>query len=190
MAYSTGARNGLKLAAVWAGMLGAMALTFLHFGELRGALGLKLDQGDFGTLADASTKNPPDAGSSRPSDRTVEIRAASNGHFHTTAYVNGQPVDVMVDTGATLVALTWEDAQRAGLFLKDQDFRHKVSTANGTARVAAVTLDRVSIGDITVRNVQAAVAEPGKLQTTLLGMTFLGELSRTEMTRGTLVLQQ
>lgn len=189
MAYSTGARNGLKLAAVWAGMLGALGLTFFHFGELRQALGLKLEARDFGTLTEAPSKSPGSA-SGKASDRTVEIRAAGNGHFHTTAYVNGRPVDVMVDTGATIVALTWEDAQRAGLFVKDRDFRHKVSTANGTARVAAVTLDSVSIGDIVVRNVQAAVAEPGKLQTTLLGMTFLGELSRTEMTRGTLLLQQ
>jgi aspartyl protease family protein len=190
MAYSTGVRNGLKLAAVWAGMLGALALTFVYFGELREALGLKLEAGDFGTLAETGNKSTAGSAASRPSDRTVEIRAGRGGHFHTTAYVNGKPVDVMVDTGATMVALTWEDAQRAGLFLKDKDFRHRVSTANGTARVAAVTLESVSIGDIIVRNVQAAVAEPGKLQTTLLGMTFLGELSRTEMTRGTLLLQQ
>lgn len=190
MAYSTGTRNGLKLAAVWAGMLGALALTFLHFGELRAALGLQLAPADFGTLAEAGGKDASGAALSRSPDKTVEIRAAGNGHFHTTAHVNGRPVEVMVDTGATMVALTWEDARTAGLFLNDQDFRHKVSTANGSARVATVTLDSVSIGDITVRNVRAAVAEPGKLQTTLLGMSFLGELSRTEMTRGTLLLQQ
>ena len=188
MAFSSGTRNGLKLAGAWACMLGALVLTFLHFGELREALGLKLAPADFGTLTDAGRRG---GGSpSRQTDKTVEIRAASNGHFHATAYVNGRPVEVMVDTGATMVALTWEDARQAGLFLKNQDFRHKVSTANGSARVATVTLDSVSIGDITVRNVRAAVAEPGKLQTTLLGMTFLGELSRTEMTRGMLLLQQ
>jgi aspartyl protease family protein len=190
MAYSTGVRNGLKLAAVWACMLGALVLTFLHFGELRESLGLKLAPGDFGVFADTGEKAPSGASPGRQFDRTVEIRAASNGHFHTTAHVNGRPIDVMVDTGATMVALTWEDARQAGLFLKNEDFRHKVSTANGSARVATVTLDSVSIGDITVRNVRAAVAEPGKLQTTLLGMTFLGELGRTEMTRGTLLLQQ
>jgi aspartyl protease family protein len=188
MAYSSGTRNGLKLAGTWACMLGALALTFLHFGELREALGLKLAPADFGTLTESGGRGS--ASPSRQPDKTVEIRAAGNGHFHATAYVNGRPVEVMVDTGATMVALTWEDARHAGLFLKDQDFRHKVSTANGSARVATVTLDSVSVGDITVRNVRAAVAEPGKLQTTLLGMTFLGELSRTEMTRGLLLLQQ
>src|SRR5688572_29824046 len=124
MAYSTGARNGLKLAAVWAGMLGVLALTFLHFSELREALGLKLEAGDFGTLSEPGSQSPAASATSKPADRTVEIRAASNGHFHTTAYVNGRPVDVMVDTGATIVALTWEDAQRAGVYVKDKDFRH------------------------------------------------------------------
>ena len=60
----------------------------------------------------------------------------------------------------------------------------------GVARVAPVVLDRVSIGDITVRNVPAAVSEPGRLATSLLGMSFLGRLQRVEMRAGTLVLQE
>ena len=79
----------------------------------------------------------------------------------------------MVDTGATMVALTYEDAERAGIRLKPSDFTRGVSTANGVTRVAPVTLERVSIGDITVRNVAASVSERGRLQTTLLGMSFL-----------------
>ena len=59
--------------------------------------------------------------------------------------------------------------------------RRLVRTANGVARVAPVTLDRVSIGDITVRNVPASVSERGVLGTTLLGMSFLGRLSRVDM---------
>jgi aspartyl protease family protein len=120
----------------------------------------------------------------------VEIRAGDDGHFHTTARINGRPVDVMVDTGASIVALTWEDAQSVGLYVKDSDFKHKVSTANGVARVAVVTLDTVTIEDVTVRGVRAAVAEPGRLSTTLLGMSFLGQLGRTEMSHGVLLLEQ
>ena len=96
----------------------------------------------------------------------------------------------MVDTGATMIALTYEDAERAGLSLKNSDFTQAVTTANGVARVAPVTLDRVSIGDITVRNVPAAVAERGRLKTSLLGMTFLSRLSRFDMRSGILVLQE
>ena len=58
------------------------------------------------------------------------------------------------------------------------------------ARVAPVTLDRVSIGDITVRNVPAAVTERGRMRTSLLGMSFLRKLSRFDMRSGRLVMQE
>ena len=102
------------------------------------------------------------------------MTASSGGHFETAADINGNEIDVMVDTGATLVALTYEDAERAGLHLKSSDFTQGVRTANGTGKVAPVTLSSISIGDITVRNVKGAVAEPGKLHKTLLGMSFSG----------------
>jgi aspartyl protease family protein len=121
---------------------------------------------------------------------TVQLKAGPNGHFHVEAEINGRSVGVLVDTGATMVALRYEDAEEAGIYLDRSDFTQGVSTANGIARVAPVTLERVSIGDITVRNVPAAVAERGKLQTTLLGMSFLGRLERVDMRSGTLVLQE
>jgi aspartyl protease family protein len=120
----------------------------------------------------------------------VEIDAESSGHFNAEVDINGRPVEVMIDTGATMVALSYEDAERAGIYLKDRDFNRTVSTANGIGRVAPVTLGRVSIGDITVRNVPAAVAEPGRLKTSLLGMSFLSRLSRFDMRSGRLTLQE
>lgn len=183
----------MKLASVWAVMAALGAFAFIHFDAIRDALGLQLAPADFGTLARqgeaAPARTHSDADTRRLSG-TVRLRAGRNGHFETTARINGNPVEVMVDTGATMVALTWEDARRAGIFLRDSDFKHKVSTANGTARVAAVTLDDVAIEDIVVHNVRAVVAEPGNLQTTLLGMTFLNQLGRTEMSRGVLVLER
>ena len=80
--------------------------------------------------------------------------------------------------------------EHALVHVRDPDFTHRVTTANGIARVAIVTLDSVAIEDIMVRNVRAAVAEPGKLTKTLLGMSFLGQLRRTEMSRGVLVLEE
>ena len=73
------------------------------------------------------------------------------------------PVDVLVDSGASIVALSYDDASARALNVRDSDYTQRVSTANGLARVAPVMLDRVSIGDITVRNVPAAVTEPGSL---------------------------
>ncbi len=119
----------------------------------------------------------------------VEIAAARNGHFFTEAEIDGRPINIMVDTGATMVALSYEDAERAGIYVNASDFTHSVSTANGRARIAPVMLQSVSIGDITVRDVPAAVSEPGRLRTSLLGMSFLGRLSRFDMRSGLLVLQ-
>ena len=96
----------------------------------------------------------------------------------------------MVDTGASIVALTYEDALAIGVAPTPKDFTHQVSTANGVARVAPVVLDRIQIGDIMVRRVQAAVIERGKLQTTLLGNSFLSRLSRYEMRSGRLLLEE
>jgi len=120
----------------------------------------------------------------------IELKAAPSGHFETEARVNGSEIDVMVDTGATLVALTYEDAERAGIFLKPADFTHYVSTANGKAKIAPIAIGSIAIGDITVRNVQGAVSERGKLSKTLLGMSFLSRLSRVEMRSNSLVLHE
>ena len=121
---------------------------------------------------------------------SVELRAGASGHFETTAYINGRPVEVLVDTGATLVALTYEDAERLGIFLGPGDFTHRVNTANGSARVAPVNIGQIEIDDITVRDIKGIVSERGRLNQTLLGMAFLNRLSRAEMRKGLLILEQ
>lgn len=134
-----------------------------------------------------------DEGSARrpaSSGGDLEIAANDSGHFETEAEMNGSRIEVLVDTGATLVALTYEDAKRVGVFLDPADYTQQVKTANGTAKVAPVQLSAVSIGDITVRNVRGVVAEPGKLHKTLLGMSFLSRLSRVEMRPDALVLHE
>jgi aspartyl protease family protein len=119
--------------------------------------------------------------STRSRNRGVELKAGFGGHFNTEAEVNGRRIDVMVDTGATIVALTYDDARRIGVTPSPGDYTQRVSTANGVARVAPVTLDRVQIGD---------VIEPGKLSTTLLGNSFLSRLGRYEMRAGRLYMEE
>lgn len=121
---------------------------------------------------------------------TVSIAAGAYGHFLTQAQIDGRSIDVMVDTGASLVALTYEDAKSVGLFIKPSDFTSVAQTANGSTRVAPVTISRISIGDITVRNVPAVVSARGASERTLLGMSFLKRLTRVEMRAGMLVLQE
>ena len=119
----------------------------------------------------------------------VELRANRQGHYETSIEINGRTVAAMVDTGATEVALTYEDARNAGIFLRDADFTGRASTANGIARIAPVMLERVELGSIIVRNVRANVAEPGAMRTNLLGMSFLQRLQKFEIRSGTLLLQ-
>lgn len=139
---------------------------------------------------DESQNASPDNDDQNRSLYDVTLTANDQGHFETEAEMNGRSVDVMVDTGATIVAMTYEDAERAGIFLKPSDFTHTVATANGQAKVAPITISTVAIGPITVRNVEGAVAESGKLHKTLLGMSFLNRLTRVEMRSKNLVLQE
>lgn len=190
MAISSGVRLALGEATSWLAAATIMVAGAVYFQEIReGAawmLGIDPNAAPAAITQTAGDETAP----SRTQPGTVEIRASANRHFHTSALLNGRPVDVMVDTGASLVALTFDDAERAGIFVRPADFTHRVSTANGTAKVAPVTIDRVQIGEITVRNVSAAVSEPGRLDVTLLGMSFLGKLSSTEIRGGTLVLRE
>jgi len=173
----------MREAATWTAVAVFLAVAAAHYSELRDFASHALKR-DSGRSAAASAARDADTG--HPT--RVELRADAQGHFNSEIEVNGRPVSAMVDTGATMVAMSYEDAERSGIRLSPQDFTHHVRTANGSARVASVTLDRVRIGDIEVRNVPATVSEPRRLTGTLLGMSFLGRLSRLEMRAGTLIL--
>ena len=96
----------------------------------------------------------------------------------------------MTDTGATYVALSYETAQKLGLAPQNMRFTGRSTTANGVARVASTEIEAIRIGDITVKNVQAVVAEPGRLTQNLLGMSFISQLSGFELNGATLTMRE
>jgi aspartyl protease family protein len=103
--------------------------------------------------------------------REIVIAAGPGGHFITAGSINGRSVRFMVDTGATVLALGRDEAQRLGLDLSTA--RPAVSeTANGPVAVQMVTLTRVRVGDVEVANV-AAVVVPASMPYVLLGNSFL-----------------
>jgi aspartyl protease family protein len=106
----------------------------------------------------------------------VVIRPDANGHFVTKAMINGITIPLMFDTGATIVALSFEDAIKLGMHISAADFRSQVQTANGLAPAAEFTLKDIRIDGISVENVPAMVLPPGKLETSLLGRSFWGRL--------------
>ena len=124
------------------------------------------------------------------SGRKVRIKAGHGGHYFTEVRMNNRPVKVLVDTGATMVAINQTTARKIGIRLKSSDFKHKVNTANGAAKMAAATIRDIRIGNIRVQNVRAGVLRDSALTTTLLGMSFLNQLKRFGVSNQTLLLEQ
>lgn len=119
----------------------------------------------------------------------TELKANSGGHFVTKASINGSDILALVDTGATTVALSYEDAEEAGLRPASLEFDVPVSTANGLTKAARVKIDRIAIDGISVDDVEAMVLPEGALDGTLLGMTFLGRLSSFKVEEGILYMR-
>ncbi|MEM7214045.1 MAG: TIGR02281 family clan AA aspartic protease [Pseudomonadota bacterium] len=122
--------------------------------------------------------------------RRTRIKMDRSGHFIVQAKMNGRRVEVLVDTGATSVAINKSTARRLGISVKPSDFKYRVSTANGKTKAASAYIDRIEIGRVTVKNVRAVILGDNALDGTLLGMTFLGELKGFEVKNRELILTQ
>jgi aspartyl protease family protein len=128
----------------------------------------------------------PDAGAAAP--QAAQVSKAADGHYWAQANVNGRWIRFLVDTGASAVALTGADAQRLGLDLDSLDYTRPVNTASGQTKAAVVKLDQVTVAGARVEDVDALVVRDG-LSTSLLGMSYLGRLSRFEATKTALILR-
>jgi len=113
------------------------------------------------------------------------IRRSPDGHYYADAQVNGAHVRFIVDTGASVVALTPADARRAGIALPPE--RARAIGAGGEVEVIPVTIERIALGQIEARGVRAAVAE--HLPVSLLGQSFLGQVGTVEISGDTMVLR-
>jgi aspartyl protease family protein len=127
----------------------------------------------------------PVAANGLPTNSLV-YTANQQGHVILDAVVNGAAVRLMVDTGASLVILTRQDAHAAGIAPSELVYSSRASTANGAARMAPVTLREIRIGQLSIYDVPAAVLE--NLNISLLGMSFLTRLQGYEMRDGKLTI--
>jgi aspartyl protease family protein len=122
--------------------------------------------------------------------RLVALQGDARGHFLTDVSANGQFIRVLVDTGASMVALTNEDARKIGLSVRDNRGFALVNTANGQVRVPLVRIPELRLQGLKVYDVEAAILPPAVGGHSLLGMSFLKRLSGFEMQGKTLVLRQ
>ncbi|MGZ9809644.1 retropepsin-like aspartic protease family protein [Pseudoroseicyclus sp. H15] len=120
-------------------------------------------------------------------DGRMVIPRGRDGHYHVTADVNGTPVAMIVDTGASGVVLSQSDAEAAGLEPDRLAYVNSAQTASGTVNIATVRLDSLQIGDFVDDGLLASVTE-GDNGLSLLGMDYLSRLSHIEITGGEMIL--
>jgi aspartyl protease family protein len=174
--------NFIRVALI-CGLLAALAMSAPKFAP--DLLAAFLPKEEPATSATASAARPRP-----PAGRKVAIDADPRGHFFADAVVEGRTISVVVDTGATTVALTAETARRLGIRLSPAAYNQPISTANGVVAAAPVTLSEIRLGGITVRDVGALVVPSNALDVNLLGMTFLSRLTKFEVGGGQLVLTE
>lgn len=110
----------------------------------------------------------------------VTLVRSPNGHFEATAGVNGASIRFLVDTGASTIVLSAADAGRVGIDVDNLRFSIVTRTANGTGRAARSQIDQLYLGGIERRNLPVLVAQPGRLEQSLLGQQFLESLKSYE----------
>jgi aspartyl protease family protein len=118
-------------------------------------------------------------------ERIVVLKRGLDGHYRAEALINGQKVDVLVDTGATGVAISQQVADK--LNLKSLS-AVRTNTANGTAVGYMVRLSSVQIGGVEASNVSAMIA-PGLEGDVLLGMSFLARMD-VRLFKGEMTIKQ
>lgn len=121
------------------------------------------------------------------SSGVVEVPRRGDGHYYLTLRINDAPVEFVVDTGATDVVLTTQDARKVGVDPDNLDFIGTAMTANGRVRTAPTRVDTAVLGDITVENLKVYVNE-GMMDTSLLGMSYLRRFERIEIADDMLIL--
>lgn len=120
--------------------------------------------------------------------RSMRLLADASGHFSGEFAINGRPIEGLVDTGATYVAMNQATARRLGVSPGAGEFVYEVETAAGRAAAARIVLDRVEIGPIRIDNVEAFVLSGSGLTRTLIGMSFMRRLEGYRVEDGDLYM--
>ena len=166
--------EAIRSALIWFAAFVAIILAYSYRNELT-------------PLADrVSGELNPAAPVSRTAGEVV-LRRANDGHFYADMSINGTDMRLMADTGASVVALSFADAENAGIDVDQLDFTIRMSTANGTAMAARVKLDEVRVGSIVRQDVTAIVSRG--LSQSLLGMNFFSSLSKFQIENDELLLK-
>lgn len=161
---------------VWIVLGAALILGYTYRGELQ-SMGYRV----MGALQPGVALVDPQSGN-------VHISRSFGGSFQVESVVNGAPVSMIFDTGASAVVLSLSDARAAGIDTDGLSYSVPVQTANGEGRAAPIRIETIEVGNIVRRNIRAFVIDDNALGTSLLGMTFLETLSRYSVSQDSLEL--
>ncbi|MEM6535708.1 MAG: TIGR02281 family clan AA aspartic protease [Pseudomonadota bacterium] len=134
----------------------------------------------------------PDSANQQPDPfrRSAVLTRKNDGHYWARSVVNKKTsVEFMVDTGASVVALTYKDAQRMGLRPDTLDYRWTINTAGGQTKGASVLIESMKVGQVHIRDVEAMVLR-SDLEHSLLGMSFLSKLYSYEFRGDRMLIRQ
>ncbi len=122
-------------------------------------------------------------------DTRIEVPRARDGHYYIRLNVNDEPVDFLIDTGASQIVMTHRDAEKVGIDTNALSYFGRAMTANGEVRTAPAELDTIGMGDFMDQGVTAWVNE-GEMDQSLLGMDYLQRWSSVQITNGALILER
>lgn len=122
-----------------------------------------------------------------PDYEETRLKRRADGHFYVTAEINDAEIEFLVDTGASVVALTEEDAEAAGLDFSPREYEPIGRTANGIARGKALTLSKVTVDGKEVMEVDAVILDRSEMS--LLGQSYLSRIGGVEMSGGDMILR-
>jgi aspartyl protease family protein len=161
--------------AIWSLIVGVLVLGFTFQSELGYVFGRVRSEfaPGYGVTTDPNT---------------LALSESGGGHFLVIGQVNGEPVEFLVDTGASDVVLSPADARRIGIDLAGLNYTRVYSSANGMVRGAPYTVETLAIGPIALRNVPVSVNQ-AEMDVSLLGMTFLSRLDSYEVRGRQLLLR-
>jgi aspartyl protease family protein len=170
-------RRATLQTAIWAGAIAGVVTAFIFREDA--AILVQAIRGEL----------VPSVALSRTSEE-AELRRGWDGHYRAKAEVNGVELTLMVDTGASMVLIPYEEAAAIGFDTSALEYSMPVTTANGRSSVAPVRLASIRLGAVEVYDIPAAIAQPERLRTGLLGMSFLDRLAETTFRGDKLILRQ
>jgi aspartyl protease family protein len=135
----------------------------------------------------AAAAAPPAA--VEPDSSSLRVFASSDGHYRVEGLVNGASVQFLIDTGASIVLLTPDDARRAGIDPDTLQYGRQISTPNRVVQGADIVIYQLAVGPIRLVNVAGAVVRKNT-SSSLLGISFLSRLSGYEVSDGAMTLHQ